>query len=294
MTTPTPIPTPTPASITMPARIARLEEARLATALAAIAPESRPWLGGTLAAGAPGTWINMGVGAGMDPKHQSEPEPAPALACDIAEMCEFFESRGIEPRVEITPFVSQHLIAAIGDSGFRVRNFETILACDLATWREPEGWAMPQGLTIRRIGRAERSGDSASQLCTLMHTTMTGQPPGPNDLALLERVIAFDKAEVLIAEMNAEPAGIAMCDLFDEVAALYYGGTAERHRGKGIQAAMMVHRLRLIRDAGIPLATIGSLPNAATERNAIRVGMTVAYTKAIFTRPGPALAGNLF
>lgn len=287
---PTPDPTTEPAPYFMPGHIARLEEARIATALAAIAPASRPWLGGVLAAGEPGTWINMAVGAGMNA--EGEAAASAISAADIAEMCAFFESRGIEPRLEIAPFVANQFIAAITEAGFIFRNFETILACDTERWRPPDGWSMPSGLTIRRVDRSEHTGEAGAALCTLMHTTMTGQPPNPADHALLERVIAFDKSEVLIAEMQGEPVGVAMCDLFDTIGALYYGATATKHRGKGIQTAMIVQRLHMIHDANIPLATIGSSPDAGTERNAIRLGMSVAYTKAIFSRPRPGLISN--
>jgi hypothetical protein len=43
---------------------------------------------------------------------------------------------------------------------------------------------------------------------------------------------------------------------------------------------------------GCILATISSRPGIPTERNALRLGFTMAYTKVILVRPGPGLAAS--
>src|SRR5690606_19368448 len=94
------------------AEIAWLEERRQARMLADVAPLVRPFAGGVMAFHEPGSWQNQATGVGL---------AGPVDAAEIAELIEFYESRGVEPRIELSPFADETLIAGLGERGFVVR-----------------------------------------------------------------------------------------------------------------------------------------------------------------------------
>jgi GNAT superfamily N-acetyltransferase len=260
-----------------PERIARLEEPRIAHSVGAIATASRPWLGGVMARGAPGSWVNQALGVGLD---VAEP-----TAGDIAELREFYEPHGIEPRVEVTPFVSPALLAVLGDTGFRLRGFETVLACDLAAWSpsaEP-----PAGVAVRPLDRTDA--DEVERFGRALHRVFMHDEPTDGDLRLLQAMVAVDFAHGFVATVDGAFAGGGMVDVCGEVATLYFGATIDRFRRRGVQTALLLARLRLAREHGVRIATVGSEPSRTTERNAMRCGLTPAYTRQALVRPGEGL-----
>jgi GNAT superfamily N-acetyltransferase len=79
-------------------------------------------------------------------------------------------------------------------------------------------------------------------------------------------------------------------ELHPNVATLFGLSTLPAFRRRGVQAALIAARLERARAAGISLATIGSEPGISTERNAMRLGFRVAYTKVVLRKPEPGLA----
>ena len=56
-----------------------------------------------------------------------------------------------------------------------------------------------------------------------------------------------------------------------------------------MQQALIVARLECTRARGCTLATIVSHPGIPTERNSVRLGFRMAYTRAVLVRPGDGL-----
>ena len=81
-------------------------------------------------------------------------------------------------------------------------------------------------------------------------------------------------------------------DFEEGVASLVGLSVLEAWRGRGIQQALIAERCRIAAERGVGLVTLVSRPNAATERNALRMGFAVAYTKAALVKSGPGLRAN--
>ncbi len=73
------------------------------------------------------------------------------------------------------------------------------------------------------------------------------------------------------------------------MACLFGATTLPPYQRRGIQSALIAHRLDAARRAGASLATIGSAPAHHTARNAMRHGFQLAYAKVILVRPGEGL-----
>ena len=96
-----------------PVEIALLEERRQARMLAAVTPVVEPFAGGVMGFHEPGSWQNQACGVGLDGLVED---------AEIDAMVEFYRSRGVEPRLELSPFADESLIRGRAD---RLRDLET-------------------------------------------------------------------------------------------------------------------------------------------------------------------------
>jgi GNAT superfamily N-acetyltransferase len=105
--------------------------------------------------------------------------------------------------------------------------------------------------------------------------------------------LLLDSTLTFLARIDGELAAAGSLSAGSQVASLMGVSTAPTFRGRGIQQALIVARLAAARERGCVLTTIGSRPGMSTERNAIRLGFRVAYTKVIVVRPGVGLAVSI-
>ena len=106
--------------------IARLEERRQAQGTADVADESEAIAGGWMCFAGKGSWANQAIGLGLD---------GPVSDAQLDRLVAFFRERGVEPRVQVCPFVDATLVKGLGRRGFVVRQFENVLAREIAPAR---------------------------------------------------------------------------------------------------------------------------------------------------------------
>jgi GNAT superfamily N-acetyltransferase len=80
--------------------------------------------------------------------------------------------------------------------------------------------------------------------------------------------------------------GCATMSVSDGVATLAGMSTIPTERGRGVQRALIHHRLRLARDAGCDVATSTASPGGASERNLRRHGFQPWFEIDTLVRPG--------
>ena len=102
--------------------IAILEEGRQARGTADVGRESEEIAGGWMTFAGNGSWANQACGLGLQ---------GPVTDEDLDRLVEFYDSRGVEPRIEVCPFADETLIAGLSSRGFRLREFENVLAREL-------------------------------------------------------------------------------------------------------------------------------------------------------------------
>lgn len=264
------------------ADIARQEEARVALALSEIADESRAFAGGVMARGAPGAWFNCAQGVGL---------AGPVEADELDGMIRFFEEKGLEPRVEICPFIDASLVDGLAHRGFVLRRFETVFYRSLAV---AEDFAPPYptlpGLTIEVVDKHDAAAAEAFARVCLSGFLPDGVEPSPELLASAARVVPHARTVAIRAMVDGRCVGAGAMEFCEDLTALYGVSVVPDARRKGIQLAMMAWRLRRAVAGGATTATISSLPGASTETNAVRMGFRVAYNKAVLVRPGEGLA----
>jgi GNAT superfamily N-acetyltransferase len=89
--------------------------------------------------------------------------------------------------------------------------------------------------------------------------------------------------------MEGKVVGGSSIDIGNNIASLMGTSVLPSWRRRGIQTALIRHRLHFAAAKGVDLVTIHSHPGIPTERNATRLGFKLAYVKAIMVRPGEGL-----
>lgn len=275
--------------------IVRLEEDRLRTSIAEIAEHAEAWAGGILAAGPPGTWLNAAIGAGVDPM----PSDAPPDLDEVDRLVEFQTARNVEPRVEIAPQVRTSLLEALAARGFVLRRFLHLFVRDLRSHPIERG-PIPEGLEVEPVDPGDESTARAWALMSAQNFA-PARTPQEADIEIGLRIVRHPRCVALAARLGGELVGAAAFEIgpvpvdpelatrHGSVAALFGAAVDPGSRRRGIQTALIHHRLAMAAERGVRFATVSSHPDVATERTARRCGFELACTKAVLVRPGPGL-----
>lgn len=275
-----------------PVAIARLEERRVAAGVGDIASVAEPIMGGVMCYTGPGSWCNQALGLGLD---------GAVTDAEIDRLVAFYVDRGQEPRVELCPFADQALIDGLGARGFVLTELGNCLARGVGADEDframlAHGW--PAGIEVRRIDPRD---DAMALRWVRVSNSGFCEPGSEKERAFTEdglrlarhpRVVAFG------AFAGAEMVGAGGIEVWDaptgeRTACLIAASVLEAWRGRGVQQAMIAERLACARERGVGLVCIGSKPGIPTERNALRLGFSVAYTRARMVMRREGLARSM-
>src|SRR5690606_28872126 len=205
-------------------------------------------------------------------------------------MVAWYGKAGVEPRMEVCPYIDPQFLNDLEDLSFRVRAFETMFYRQLSAGElirpihDP-----PPELRVEILD----TGDAALVRESAMVALTGFLPPGgtitDEDIDIFNRGILHPATVTFVARLEGRVVGVGACEIRDEVSAIFGMSTLDGYRRRGIQQALLAARLNLAAERGAKIATIGSRPGVATERNVMRMGFTVAYTKVVLVRPGEGL-----
>ena len=234
-----------------------------------------------MARGSRGAWFNSAQGAGL---------AGPIQESEVDGLIRFYEEKGIEPRAEICPFAHATLIDGLARARFVLKRFELTFFRPLGPGDAVESpHPAPRGLTIEPVdGGDARAADEFARV-SLGGFLPDGVEPSPDLMAAAMRVVSHPRSIAIRAMLDGRCVGAGGMEFDGDLATLYGVSVVPDMRRKGIQLAMMAWRLREARDRGARIVTIGSLPGASTESNALRMGFRVAYSKVVLIRPGEGL-----
>ncbi|MBX3363778.1 MAG: GNAT family N-acetyltransferase [Phycisphaeraceae bacterium] len=276
-----------PADLTLsPRAVALLEERRQARSIAEIAYEHAPFADGVMCYSAPGSWSNQAVGVGFD----RAPTPD-----EFRAFLDWYTTRSVEPRLELHPFVPASFLQALAEANFTVRRFEHVLARPLDHAETCVPLFQPPGdLQLHELDPADSTTLEAITRIQAEGFLPVGHTPDESLLETIRRALRLPRARTFYATLDAPGgerliAGCAGMESAPPVAALYGAVVLPGFRRRGVQQALIAHRLNAGISMGCRVATIGSRPDIPTERNALRMGFTVAYSKTIAAMAGPGL-----
>ncbi len=264
--------------------IARREERRAAVGVAEIALEHEPLLGGSMNYGGPGSWANQAMGIGID---------QPATEADVDRFCAFYTARGCEPTAELCAFAEPSLLALMEARGFRLRAFENVLYRELSPDEDLRAclpWGWPEGLEIETVDPADDATVDTFIEVSSSGFRDPGEPLTPGQRRIFRNVVEHARCTSFLARVDGVAVGGGTAEVTPTTSAIFGVSVLPEYRRRGVQLALMVHRMQHAAKAGCPLVCIGSRPGIPTERNARRLGFALAYSKAVVALPGKGLA----
>ncbi|MFW2335606.1 GNAT family N-acetyltransferase [Ilumatobacter sp.] len=230
-----------------------------------------PVAGGQLVLCGRGMYVNRALGAGLE---------APLTSADF----ELIETRSaaadVDASIELTPVTHPAVGPQARARGYVVtRTIRALRRPLVARERYPAG------------GRIVIE-PAAHQVAVWQETSALGwghEAPGARRAsdAFAAATATVDGAGFVVARDAAtgEPVGCASLAVRESVATLAAMSTVPGARRRGVQAALIVHRLRVARAARCDVATTTVEPGGASERNLVRHGFTSWFDITLLTRP---------
>lgn len=288
-----------------PVEVARREEHRQAVSVSEIAGDWEPFAGGRMSFGGVDSWANQASGCGLD---------GPVSEAELDRLVAFYDERGVGGEVEVAPSAHESLVQGLNARGFAIKHFETVLAAvggSLARGVEGERGrsamerlthGMPEGVEIRRVEPGDEEFDRAFARFGMGQFVPGGvEAVSEGQIAVSMRAhrhprnVSFVALDAASGRSDAERiVGVAGVEVVLDpavaphgpVACLYGTGVAQGFRRRGIQQALIAARLDVCAEMGCPVVCIHTKPGIPTERNAMRLGFAVMYTKVVVGRAG--------
>lgn len=218
-----------------------------------------------------GSPIGRATGLGLD---------CEVTESDLNRIEEFYRSHGAPSQVDVCPYTDLKFLEMLKSRGYGFSEFNNVLARELDPGKGLS--ALVSGVEIRR-GRLEE----AETLSNILKQCFfpDGNPPEGLDELLLP-MFQFPDAVVFAGSVNGKLAATATGLMIPQrkLVALAGAGTLPEFRNQGLQTALLQYRMRAAAEAGCELAVIVTLGGTTSQRNAERLGFTVAYTKATLVR----------
>jgi GNAT superfamily N-acetyltransferase len=138
----------------------------------------------------------------------------------------------------------------------------------------------PPGVFIEQVGHSQ------IDLWTL--TVSQGfaekRPVVPEIVEVMKMFALSPGVESYLARVDGKVAGGATLAIRDGVAGLFGASTLPAFRRRGVQRALLQARLARAAEAGCDLAVCLAQPGSTSQRNIVRRGFTVLYTRVKFER----------
>lgn len=206
-------------------------------------------------------WFNRVVGLGM-----AEPADDDLMSTILTHYVE----QGVPCRVALSPYarpagLADRLLAL----GFRYAGDTAVLY--LQTGSVPLPAVSARGLHVEPVTAAE------ADLFAEIYRMGFESPPVVADMA--RGAVGIAGVDAYLAYVDDEPAGAALLYSKDGVANLAGSSVVPRHRGQGIQSALIVRRVADAARAGCGLIATATLADSVGHQNLTRLDFKLLYLR---------------
>ncbi len=209
--------------------------------------------------------LSCAVGFGM----ASPPREADLLAIE-----DFYRRHHMAARIEVTSLSDPSLFSLLGSRGYRLHHFTHVWIKSLT-----DDAPVPPPAAVCEVVAARSPLASAWAQVTAAGFKTDG-PPNAGDLAFVEGFLEAGKCWGLLASAGPARAAAAAMAVRDRIAVLFAASTLPPYRNRGLQSALIAHRLTMARDAGCIWAVLHTDPQGTSQRNASRMDFFLGYVKA--------------
>ena len=228
-----------------------------------------------------GMYVNRAMAVGLD---------GPVDDGLVSRVEELSAQMAVPPAFELSPLVDSSLLEELGRRCYRVTGFRTILLRELGPG-EPMPSATGEGevdieLVTDEVALAEWQANARTGF--ELHD-QDAQEVSDRFSAARYRT---DGEHLFLARIDGAVAGGGSLTIRDGLATLGGMATTPAFRRRGVQTALVGHRLRHAAELGCDLARVGADPGTISERNLQRSGFDIAYTQLFMSGPEPADVGG--
>lgn len=207
----------------------------------------------------------------------------PVKAEDLDRLEAFYRSHGAPAQLDLCPLTDPSLLELVKARGYGLAELNNVLFRRL----KPRGEVrIPEGVRIRRSQPEE-----ASLFSDIVSRSFFEKGNAPEGFAeMLAPLFRFPGSLTFVASVDENPVATAAGRIIPEhrVFALFGAGTLPGFRGRGIQTALLQTRMRAAAEAGCELVVVVTQGGSISERNCVRLGFQIAYSKATVTKSFPA------
>ncbi len=216
--------------------------------------------------------FNFAVGIGLD---------GLVTAAELDEVEAFFRSRGLVPRIDVSPYTHASLAALLQKRGYFATEVTSLLALDLQTELPPA--PLPDNTVLRWA--EDRDCDV---WVNLVVAGFFDTDPGPERRANVAALFSVPNSLNIMAIAGGEVAGIAGGMVPDDfnVAVVFASSVSPKFRNRGLHRAMLKARCERAKNAGCKVMAVTATPGSVSERNLIRLGFVHCYEKATYVAQG--------
>jgi N-acetylglutamate synthase-like GNAT family acetyltransferase len=238
----------------------------------------QPISGGVSVYAGPNSPMNKVIGLGLE---------GPVDLDALEEIEREWRARDEAVRIELSILADPSIPVTLSERGYHVHGFENVLARPLEAELAIDD---PQGVTIERLRKEDERTWIDIAVTAFTHLDGTGSTADDSgQLAGVEEVMSdFLTAPGLrtyLARLDGRPVGEgALCLAGDNIALLAGAGTLPDARGRGVQKALLRHRLADARETGADLAVVVTAPGTRSQENVMRRGFILLYTRIILVK----------
>lgn len=212
--------------------------------------------------------FNFAVGMGLD---------GPVAASELDQIEDFFRSRGLTPRIDLSPYTDPSLCELLKERGYRSAEVASALAMSFHS-------ELPPARPPENIGLRWAEKQDCEDWVSVLVKGFFAVDPGPERRDNIAALFYVPNSLNIIAITDGEVAGIAGGMIPDDlgVAVIFASSVLPHFRNRGIHGAMLRARLERAKSAGCKLVAATATPGSVSERNLIRCGFVPCYEKITY------------
>ena len=229
--------------------------------------DGQSFLDGALIAMGPGRYVNRAIGVTL----------GDLSAANVDAIEQFFRDRHVPSMIELSSWAPSSNLEHLAKRSYVAAWFRSVFAL------QPSATVTASNLDLR-IDRVEA--DGMEQWLRVFNEGFEadhGDAFTAND-EIGRAGFIVPNSHTFLAFLDDEPVGCGSVQFVDGVAWLGGAATIPAFRQRGIQAALVAHRLRLAAEAGCDLAAVTALSSGPSARNIVRLGFQHIQTQAVVER----------
>jgi GNAT superfamily N-acetyltransferase len=222
---------------------------------------------GALIAMGPARYVNRAIGVTL----------SELAATDLDVLEQFFVERGLNPMIELSSWAPPSILLEVGSRGYVPRWFRSVFALSPTTPVVDRA----TDVRVEPVGPANEK--RWLEVFNRGFEAEHGEAHVAND-EIGRASFILPNSHTFLAYLDDHAAGCGSMQIVDGVAWLGGAATIPEFRQRGVQAALVAHRLRLATEAGCELAAVTALSNGPSARNIVRLGFQQTHTQVVVER----------